>query len=73
MTLSLAAIEQAFAVYFWPFVRIAALLMVAPVFSASMVAPRVRILVALGLTWSPFSRWSLAWPWGLPCRSCLTR
>ncbi|MEO1573734.1 MAG: flagellar biosynthetic protein FliR [Pseudomonadota bacterium] len=50
MTVSLGSIEQMFAVYFWPFVRIGALLMVAPVFSASMVAPRVRILIALGLT-----------------------
>ena len=50
MTISLGLVEQTFAMYFWPFVRIAALLMVAPVFSATMVAPRVRILVALGLT-----------------------
>lgn len=50
MTVSMSTIEQGFALYFWPFMRIAALLMVAPVFSASMVAPRVRILVALGLT-----------------------
>lgn len=36
--------------YFFPFVRIIGMIMVAPVFSASMVMPRVRILVAVGLT-----------------------
>jgi flagellar biosynthetic protein FliR len=50
MTLTTSMIESAFGTYFWPFVRIAALLMVAPVFSASMVAPPVRIIVAIALT-----------------------
>ncbi|MEM6639195.1 MAG: flagellar biosynthetic protein FliR [Pseudomonadota bacterium] len=50
MTVSISVLEQAFTLYFWPFVRIGALLMVAPVFSASMVSARVRILIALALT-----------------------
>lgn len=36
--------------YFWPFARIVGMIMVAPVFSASMVMPRVRILISVGLT-----------------------
>lgn len=36
--------------YFWPFVRIAAAIMVAPVFSARLVPARIRLLVAVGLT-----------------------
>ncbi len=37
-------------VYFWPFVRILGMIMVAPVFSARMVLPRIRILVSIALT-----------------------
>ncbi|MFN2286868.1 MAG: flagellar biosynthetic protein FliR, partial [Chromatocurvus sp.] len=33
--------------YFWPFLRISALLLVAPVFSAGSVTVRVRILMAV--------------------------
>ncbi len=36
--------------YLWPFVRILGMIMVAPVFSASMVLPRVRILISVALT-----------------------
>lgn len=50
MTLTESTIAEVFALYYWPFVRIAAVLMVAPVFSASMVAPQARILIAVGLT-----------------------
>ncbi|HTW74785.1 MAG TPA: flagellar biosynthetic protein FliR [Steroidobacteraceae bacterium] len=35
---------------FWPFVRIGACLMVAPLFGASYVPPRIRIVLALALT-----------------------
>jgi flagellar biosynthetic protein FliR len=35
---------------FWPFVRIGACLMAAPMFSASYVPPRIRIVLAAGLT-----------------------
>ncbi len=37
------------AMYFWPFLRIAACLMVAPVFGASFVPARIRIVLALAL------------------------
>ncbi len=50
MTLTTSMIEGFFGTYFWVFARIAALLMVAPVFSASMVAPQVRIIIAVALT-----------------------
>ena len=36
--------------YFWPFARILGMVMVAPVFSASMVTPRLRVVVAVTLT-----------------------
>lgn len=36
--------------YGWPFLRIAGLLMVAPVFGARMVSPRIRLALALGIT-----------------------
>ena len=36
--------------YFWPFVRIAALLMAVPVFSSSFVPMRIRLMLAIGLT-----------------------
>lgn len=36
--------------YFWPFVRIASALAVAPIFSARLVPARVRLLLALALT-----------------------
>lgn len=42
----LAWIQQ----YFWPFIRIGALLTIAPVLGARNVAPRIRILLALLLT-----------------------
>ena len=36
---------------FWPFTRIAAMLMIAPIFGARMVPVRIRLVVALLLTW----------------------
>lgn len=50
MMLTETMIADAFGLYYWPFVRIAAILMVAPVFSASMVAPQARIMIAVALT-----------------------
>jgi flagellar biosynthetic protein FliR len=47
---SYAQIEGWLALGFWPFVRIGACLMVAPVFGAAYVPPRIRIVVALALT-----------------------
>ena len=37
-------------IYFWPFTRIIGMIMVAPVFSGSMVPPRIRVLVSVTLT-----------------------
>lgn len=45
-----AEIESWIGAAFWPFVRIGACLMVAPMFSASYVPPRIRIVLALALT-----------------------
>jgi flagellar biosynthetic protein FliR len=45
-----AQIESWLALGFWPFVRIGACLMVAPLFSATYVPPRIRIVLALALT-----------------------
>src|ERR1700761_1436386 len=45
-----AQIEGWLAVGFWPFVRIGACLMVAPMFGATYVPPRIRIVLALALT-----------------------
>lgn len=36
---------------FWPFTRIAAMLAIAPIFGARMVPVRVRLVIALSLTW----------------------
>jgi len=36
--------------YGWPFLRITAVLMVAPVFGARMVSPRIRLALAIGVT-----------------------
>ncbi len=36
---------------FWPFTRIAAMLMIAPIFGARMVPVRIRLIMALLLTW----------------------
>jgi flagellar biosynthetic protein FliR len=50
ITLSIGQLEQWMAMYLWPFVRIGACLMVAPVFGARFVPPRVRLVLALALT-----------------------
>ncbi len=36
--------------YFWPFVRIGGMLMIAPVFAGKMISKRIRIIVAIVLT-----------------------
>ncbi|MFK8029928.1 MAG: flagellar biosynthetic protein FliR [Gammaproteobacteria bacterium] len=43
-------VQTVLSYYIWPFVRILAMIMVAPVFSASMVLPRVRVLISIMLT-----------------------
>ena len=45
-----AQIETWLGLGFWPFVRIGACLMVAPLFGATYVPPRIRIVLALALT-----------------------
>jgi flagellar biosynthetic protein FliR len=45
-----AQIESWIGIAFWPFLRIGACLMVAPLFGASYVPPRVRIVLAAALT-----------------------
>lgn len=49
-TLTLGEIESWIGNAFWPFVRIGSCLMVAPMFGASYVPPRLRIVIALALT-----------------------
>jgi flagellar biosynthetic protein FliR len=50
LTLSLPQIESWIGALFWPFLRIGACLMVAPVFGASYVTPRIRIVLAGAVT-----------------------
>jgi flagellar biosynthetic protein FliR len=50
LTLSLSQIETWIGALFWPFLRIGACLMVAPVFGASYVTPRIRIVLAGAVT-----------------------
>jgi flagellar biosynthetic protein FliR len=45
-TIELAQIQALLAALFWPFVRIGACLMVAPVFGARFVPPRIRLLLS---------------------------
>jgi flagellar biosynthetic protein FliR len=50
LTLQAGQIEELVAQYFWPFVRIGAFLMVAPIIGATFVPPRFRIVLALAIT-----------------------
>lgn len=50
IALSGGQIEAWIVQLFWPFVRIGACLMVAPMFSASYVPPRTRLILALAIT-----------------------
>lgn len=52
MTFSTAEIVSYIGGYFWPFVRIGAMLMVVPIFGAQKIVPvRIRLGLALALTW----------------------
>lgn len=52
MTFSTAEIVSYIGGFFWPFVRIGAMLMVAPIFGAQNIVPvRIRLGLALALTW----------------------
>lgn len=50
ITVSPGQIEAWMAMYLWPFVRIGACLMVAPIFGAAFVPPRARIVLAGAIT-----------------------
>ncbi len=51
MTLTTAQLTSLIGAYMWPFMRIGAMLMAAPVFNArNVVPPRLRLLLALALT-----------------------
>ena len=51
MLFTSADITTWIATLFWPFVRIGAMLAIAPIFGARMVPVRVRLVIALSLTW----------------------
>lgn len=50
LTISTGQLEAWMALYLWPFFRIGACLMVAPIFGATFVPPRVRLVLAGALT-----------------------
>lgn len=50
LQLDAAELNTLVGVYLWPFTRIVGMIMVAPVFSAGMVSPRLRVLVSVTLT-----------------------
>jgi flagellar biosynthetic protein FliR len=50
LTLTTGQLEAWMALYLWPFFRIGACLMVAPIFGATFVPPRMRLVVAGALT-----------------------
>lgn len=50
MTITLAQLNAWIGQYFWPFVRIAACLMVAPIFGQSSVPRRARLILAAAIT-----------------------
>jgi flagellar biosynthetic protein FliR len=50
ITVTTGQIEAWIASFLWPFMRIGACLMVSPVFSASFVPPRVRLVIAGAIT-----------------------
>lgn len=49
-TLTAAQLEAWIGQYFWPFVRIGACLMVAPIFGNRNVSPRIRLILALAIS-----------------------
>lgn len=50
MEISMAEITGALGNYLWPFFRIAAMVMVAPIFSSNFVSPRTRLLLTLAVS-----------------------
>ncbi|TCK18832.1 flagellar biosynthetic protein FliR [Thiogranum longum] len=51
MLFTTADITSWIGTFFWPFVRIAAMLAIAPIFGAKMVPVRARLVIALLMTW----------------------
>ncbi len=51
MLFTTADITSWIGTFFWPFVRIAAMLAIAPIFGARMVPVRARLVIALLMTW----------------------
>ncbi len=51
MLFTTADITSWIGTFFWPFIRIAAMLAIAPIFGARMVPVRARLVVALLMTW----------------------
>ncbi|MEJ2344760.1 MAG: flagellar biosynthetic protein FliR [Gammaproteobacteria bacterium] len=53
MTITTGQITAFIGTYYWPFMRIGAMLMVAPVFGSQQIVPvRVRLALAIALTWA---------------------
>ncbi len=68
MNLLVADIVERFYAFLWPMLRISALLMTAPLFSQNAVSVRVRVLLAVALTWLiyPLHDWPLIDPVSAP-------
>lgn len=50
MEISTAEITGILGLYMWPFIRIAAMIMVAPIFSSNFLSTRTRIIIALAIS-----------------------
>ena len=70
MTFFVAELVEMFQTFIWPFVRITALMITAPIFSQRALNLRVRIVIGFVLTWmvypfvdipqiDPFSVWAI--------------
>ena len=68
MNLLVADIVERFYAFLWPMLRISALLMTAPLFSQNAVSVRLRVLLAVALTWLiyPLHDWPLIDPVSAP-------
>ena len=68
MNLLVADIVEGFYAFLWPMLRISALLMTAPLFSQNAVSVRLRVLLAVALTWLiyPLHDWPLIDPVSAP-------
>lgn len=64
MDLLVAEVVQLFYTLLWPMIRISAFLLTAPFFSIQAVTVRIRVLLALLLTWMvyPLAEWPVIDP-----------